>query len=585
MKQMLKETSKRLKAEYVCTIHSHVPFCRSAAVVKVTNGVCRLTISRDLHGANVKEGTVGLLIDDRLAVMADVCDYEHNQISNPGNIHLGSALLTPSDFKLLAKGYSGIENEAKRILPLVGQLGDGYYVVAEFEQFPCVKHSGQDSTFTDFLLGSSDPCSDPYDGAVNFRDKYSTYFGYECGGFHSVPLFLWGTLKPESLDWSRVEFYMAAMRERENTLPHPIALYLSGAVSLVVDGYHRIAAAAMLGKSIRCTLVFKVEDGDRIARCIQDGEPLFLNTHGRYYHVAKKPDGTRPLVFSHDEWDRGVPFIADKRDMIVSPMVCLETAHASLMTEEEAHCLRMGWMQEGVSGCSCTASKNDFVSNYHPKPYHVPMRVLNIGTNLHIGHLKETLDAVMGLNNGRYEHGISEEEKTDTYVSADWHAPMSNALIAYHELFPESKWVSDSDADALRRGEQQNEWCEYYRYEHPMIGDYILNRVMGKIQGLPTAMKCCLWDVVGYLQGEGSIEEFIDTFRNDMSLLMHIIGRNGREIYERLYPHELAFVHELETLYLKPYKRSERPALDSKLVQLVSEYAEKEFDRKEFITN
>ena len=565
---------RRANVEFLTKIHSHLPFCKSAALVSVKGGFNRLSVRREREWR-------WLFLDDKplaAATVPSVSEHE-SDLRRGASEGIMAIDMCRRASEELNRPYVNITTAADRVAPILSQFSGGQYVVCDIEQFPCVSDQPDtDGEIYDGLLGRGHKA---FDGSVNFLTR--KWHGFSST--NNVPLYLWSGRDPASLDFDKAERFMKVLSDNPMSAPRPVVLYLNGAVSLILDGHHKVAAAAMLGKSIRCTLVFKVEDGDRIARCIQDGELLFLNTHGRYYHVAKKPDGTRPLVFSHDEWDRGVPFIADKRDMIVSPMVCLETAHASLMTEEEAHCLRMGWMQEGVSGCSCTASKNDFVSNYHPKPYHVPMRVLNMGTNLHIGHLKETLDAVMGLNNGRYEHGISEEEKTDTYVSADWHAPMSNALIAYHELFPESKWVSDSDADALRRGEQQNEWCEYYRYEHPMIGDYILNRVMGKIQGLPTAMKCCLWDVVGYLQGEGSIEEFIDTFRNDMSLLMHIIGRNGREIYERLYPHELAFVHELETLYLKPYKRSERPALDSKLVQLVSEYAEKEFDRKEFITN
>ena len=427
---------------------------------------------------------------------------------------------------MLAKGYSGIENEAKRILPLVGQLGDGYYVVAEFEQFPCVKHSGQDSTFTDFLLGSSDPCSDPYDGAVNFRDKYSTYFGYECGGFHSVPLFLWGTLKPESLDWSRVEFYMAAMRECENTLPHPIALYLSGAVSLVVDGYHRIATAAMLGKCVNCTLILPIGTNKNLEGVFDNGEPLFLSSIGESLLLEPQKTTYDSGVRTINGNCSGPLRIVDKKGKRLSVVrslpnsLCLGefdgTFTQSHKTWEKASCgpitLDTQNKTNAVTEGEPDAPECKFLERYRPVPFHLDADLLESATRIDSSRIKETIQSLRILRERILKGACA--------MGTD----IAGHLLSFHKVFPKSKWITDSDCEFLRnfltsalegkhghyflQGANEATHQKFHAFQTFKIGDFRMPPIWG-------ADSTLFGDCKAYMEGRCSIEEFKDLYLSD----------------------------------------------------------------------
>ena len=90
-------------------------------------------------------------------------------------------------------------------------------------------------------------------GAVYLNDDDYDY-QYE----RLPPVFLYPSQRRSRLDMERVEHYRTRFQQ-DGPLPHGIALYVTEGMSVLLDGHHKAAAAALLGRTLPCLTVLRLE--------------------------------------------------------------------------------------------------------------------------------------------------------------------------------------------------------------------------------------------------------------------------------------------------------------------------------------
>ncbi len=137
--------------------------------------------------------------------------------------------------------FVSITDSAEKIKPLLGLLGDGYYVLADTI---CLPSDGDGRFF--------------YDVTDDFRlydavcDDY--YCDWQLYCVRHFPLFLYPTQSPSLINNERVEYY-ARMMKTDEEQPRALAYLYQGFMNLLLDGHHKACAAASIGKYVRCLTI------------------------------------------------------------------------------------------------------------------------------------------------------------------------------------------------------------------------------------------------------------------------------------------------------------------------------------------
>lgn len=140
-------------------------------------------------------------------------------------------------------GFAQLEDAVPALPPLLELLRSGVYVLAESDAYP-TDGCGQ------FFWNVSDCLEpNPATGAVYLNDDDYDY-QYE----RLPPVFLYPSQRRSRLDMERVEYYKERFQQ-EGSLPHGIALYVGAGMSVLLDGHHKAAAAALLGRTLPCLTV------------------------------------------------------------------------------------------------------------------------------------------------------------------------------------------------------------------------------------------------------------------------------------------------------------------------------------------
>ena len=93
----------------------------------------------------------------------------------------------------------------------------------------------------------------PATGAVYLNDD-----DYEYQYERLPPVFLYPSQRRSRLDMERVEYYRERFQQ-DGPLTHGIALYVTEGMSVLLDGHHKAAAAALLGRTLPCLTVLRLE--------------------------------------------------------------------------------------------------------------------------------------------------------------------------------------------------------------------------------------------------------------------------------------------------------------------------------------
>lgn len=135
--------------------------------------------------------------------------------------------------------YVNIEHSITDMIPVLGLLQSGLYVIADIEAYPTDGNGhffwNVDDSFTE----------NPATAGILTKD-----YDYVNG----IPVYLYPTQNTECFNENRVEYYVKMYEENENA-PRTIVYSYSEFVSIILDGHHKACAAAKLGKRVKCLAI------------------------------------------------------------------------------------------------------------------------------------------------------------------------------------------------------------------------------------------------------------------------------------------------------------------------------------------
>ena len=144
-------------------------------------------------------------------------------------------------------GFARLEETVSALSPLLELLPEGVYVLAESDAYPA-DGCGQ------FFWNVSDCLeANPATALVWLSDDDYDY-NYE----RIPPKFLYPSQRRSRLDMERVEYYKERLQQ-DGPLPHGLAVYVTEGMSVLLDGHHKAAAAALLGRTLPCLTVLRLE--------------------------------------------------------------------------------------------------------------------------------------------------------------------------------------------------------------------------------------------------------------------------------------------------------------------------------------
>lgn len=144
-------------------------------------------------------------------------------------------------------GFTRLEDAVPALTPLLALLPEGIYVLAESDAYPA---DGGGRFFWDVPDRLR---YFPATGAVFLHDD-----DYDIRYERLPPVFLYPSQRRSRLDLGRVEEYRERFRQG-GPLPHGIALHVAEGMSVLLDGHHKAAAAALLGRALPCLTVLRLE--------------------------------------------------------------------------------------------------------------------------------------------------------------------------------------------------------------------------------------------------------------------------------------------------------------------------------------
>lgn len=228
---------KKPRIKIVGNIHSNAYFCRDAVLVRLMHGMNTLRWKRGSY-----KDYYTLYFEGRPVVYATMPDCGTcgdclrrgygDKISTEESRHVRDRINA---------GFQNLEQSVKDIVPILGLLADGDYVIADYDLHPCIEG-------THFWNGK-------YDGPDLLHDYYVARGGGSI--IYDSPLCLYPTERAACMEKERVMYYKKRLTEG-NHYPRAVAYYLSGGIALLLDGHHKAAAAACEGELVRCLVIMHV---------------------------------------------------------------------------------------------------------------------------------------------------------------------------------------------------------------------------------------------------------------------------------------------------------------------------------------
>lgn len=251
----------RQRLDWLADVHPRLPFCRDAALFRLSGGQERL-VCRDYSGKS--KGQFDLYLDDK--PLAEVyidhtCEFSCRFKGGYGD-GLSGEQPCLAVRERIDGGFANLRRATEYLAPFIGLMESGLYVVADCEVFPVRNDCGDRECFWN---------------APDYSEELHFVHAFVGGGTQRMdtPLFLAPCRRAADIDVSRVEHYRARLGEGER-FPRAIALYLNGGVTLLLDGHHKAMACAMQGERVRTLVIFPLDDGGAAERAAAGGARLYL---------------------------------------------------------------------------------------------------------------------------------------------------------------------------------------------------------------------------------------------------------------------------------------------------------------------
>lgn len=226
------------------------PWCRDALLLHI-RGTGVLRWERRLLPANADLYETPLCLTLRgaplLSWLAAVCETSESWLCTGWGLDTAECPELDALREILNGGFAQLEDAVPSLSPLLELLPEGVYVLAESDAYP-TDGCGQ------FFWNVSDRLEpNPTTGLVCLADDDYDY-KYE----RIPPKFLYPSQRRSRLDLERVDYYKERFQQ-DGSLPHGLAVYVTEGMSVLLDGHHKAAAAALLGRTLPCLTVLRLE--------------------------------------------------------------------------------------------------------------------------------------------------------------------------------------------------------------------------------------------------------------------------------------------------------------------------------------
>ena len=226
------------------------PWCRDALLLHI-RGTGVLRWERRLLPANADLYETPLCLTLRgaplLSWLAAVCETSESWLCTGWGLDTAECPELDALREILNGGFAQLEGAVPSLSPLLELLPEGVYVLAESDAYPA-DGCGQ------FFWNVSDCLeANPATALVWLSDNDYDY-NYE----RIPPKFLYPSQRRSRLDMERVEYYKERLQQ-DGPLPHGLAVYVTEGMSVLLDGHHKAAAAALLGRTLPCLTVLRLE--------------------------------------------------------------------------------------------------------------------------------------------------------------------------------------------------------------------------------------------------------------------------------------------------------------------------------------
>lgn len=144
-------------------------------------------------------------------------------------------------------GFTYLEDAVPALAPLLGLLEPGLYVIADGDACPA---DGGGRFFWD---GPDRWTEAPATERVGLSDD-----DYEYEYPELPPVFLYPSQRRSRFDPNREAYYEERLQQ-DGPPPRAIALHIQEGLSLLLDGHHKAAAAARLGRTVPCLTILPLE--------------------------------------------------------------------------------------------------------------------------------------------------------------------------------------------------------------------------------------------------------------------------------------------------------------------------------------
>lgn len=222
------------------------PWCRDALLLYI-RGTGAFRWERRLLPAKADPYETPLCLTLRgtplLSWLAAVCETSESWLRTGWGLDTAECPELDALRETLNGSFTQLEDAVPALSPLLELLPEGVYVLAESDAYP-TDGCGQ------FFWNVSDCLEpNPATGAVYLNDDDYDY-QYE----RLPPVFLYPSQRRSRLDMERVDYYKERFQQ-EGSLPHGIAVYVTEGMSVLLDGHHKAAAAALLSRTLPCLTV------------------------------------------------------------------------------------------------------------------------------------------------------------------------------------------------------------------------------------------------------------------------------------------------------------------------------------------
>ena len=241
--------------ENVCILPAKIdltgqPWCREALLLHIRGTGALRWESRALPPeADLYESLICLTLRGTplLSWLAAVCETSESWLCTGWGLDTAECPELDALRETLNGGFTRLEEAVPALSPLLELLPEGVYVLAESDAYP-TDGNGQ------FFWGVSDCLEqNPATGLVYLNDDDYDY-QYE----RLAPVFLYPSQRRSRLDMERVNYYRDCFQQ-EGLSPHGLAIYVTEGMSVLLDGHHKAAAAALLGRTLPCLTVLRLE--------------------------------------------------------------------------------------------------------------------------------------------------------------------------------------------------------------------------------------------------------------------------------------------------------------------------------------